>query len=49
MRVDPNRLKVTAAQVVWPKKQKLEIARQDGRVRVILEDPARYTAVLLKV
>ena len=47
--VDPHRLKVTGAQVVWPKKQPLDVTETDGRTQIIVENPSRYTAILLKI
>ena len=47
--IDPRRLRVTEAQVVWPKTKSLPIVRQDGRMRILLEKPDRYTALYLKL
>jgi len=47
--IDPRRLKVTGAQIVWPKTRDLLITRRDGRTRIRLEKPDRYTALYLKL
>ena len=47
--LDPHRLKVTAAQVVWPKTKALQITEHHGRTRILLEKPDRYTALYLKL
>jgi hypothetical protein len=47
--IDPRRLNVTAAQMVWPKTRDLQITRRDGRTRIRLEKPDRYTALYLKL
>lgn len=47
--IDPRRLRVTGAQVVWPKTKDLEITQRDGRTRIVLEKPDRYTALYLKL
>jgi hypothetical protein len=35
--------------MVWPEKQELAVKVADGRASVSLENPARYTAMLLKI
>jgi Hypothetical glycosyl hydrolase 6/Beta-galactosidase trimerisation domain len=47
--VDPRRLRVTAAQMVWPKTKDLQITRREGKTRIRLENPDRYTALYLKL
>jgi hypothetical protein len=47
--VDGKRLKVTGARMVWPKEQDLDVYSQGGRIEVVLQYPARYAAVLLKL
>jgi hypothetical protein len=47
--IDPRRLKVTAAQVVWPKTKALQITEHHGKTRILLEKPDRYTALYLKL
>ncbi len=46
---DPDRLPVTAARVIWPKKRDLVVARDGRRSRIVLENPDRYTAMYLKM
>jgi hypothetical protein len=47
--IDPRRLRVTAAQMVWPTTKDLQITRRDGKTRIRLEKPDRYTALYLKL
>ena len=47
--VDGKRLKVTGARMVWPKEEDLEIQSHGGRIELLLEDPPRYAAILLKL
>jgi hypothetical protein len=47
--LDAVRLHVTAARVVWPKVRDVVVARDGGRVRIVLKKPDRYTAIYLKV
>jgi hypothetical protein len=46
---DPARVKVTAARVVWPKEQELEVLTRKGTTQVNLAAVGRYTALYLKV
>jgi hypothetical protein len=45
----PGKLKVKGARVVWPEEKDLEIGTAEGRNRVRVPNPGRYTAVYLKV
>jgi hypothetical protein len=47
--LDPRRLRVTAAQMVWPTTKDLQVTRRDGKTRIRLEKPDRYTALYLKL
>lgn len=47
--VDSKRFKVTGARVIWPKEQDLEVRNAAGRTEVVLRNPARYTALYLKL
>jgi hypothetical protein len=47
--IDPGRVAVTAAQIVWPAKRDLALTRREGRVSIVLEKPDRYTALYLKL
>lgn len=47
--IDPRRLKITAAQVVWPKTKDLQVTQRDGKTCIVLEKPDRYTALYLKL
>jgi Hypothetical glycosyl hydrolase 6 len=48
IQLDPERLKVKGAQVVWPEKKELGLRSVGGRTVVVLQNPVRYTALLLK-
>jgi hypothetical protein len=48
IQLDPKRLKVKGAQVVWPEKKEVGLREAADRTVVVLENPARYTALLLK-
>jgi hypothetical protein len=47
--VDNRRLKVTGARMMWPKEEDLEIRAGGARTEVVLPNPGRYTALLLKL
>jgi hypothetical protein len=47
--VDPRRLPVTGARIIWPETRDLELARSEGKLRIALEHPERYTALYLKL
>ena len=47
--IDTRRLRVTAAQTVWPNTKDLQVTQRDGRTRIVLEKPDRYTALYLKL
>jgi hypothetical protein len=47
--IDPLRLRVVAAQVLWPAKRDLPIERRNGKAYIVLKSPNRYTALYLKV
>lgn len=49
IQLDPKRLKIQGAQVVWPEKKELAVKEEHDRTVVILERPARYAAMLLKL
>jgi len=49
IRLDPKRLKVHSAHVVWPEKKELAVRPAGAQTIVTLEKPARYTAMLLKI
>lgn len=49
IQLDPKRLKVRGAQVVWPEKKDIAVRESRGRTVVALENPGRYTAMLLKI
>jgi len=49
IKVDPTRLKVSGARLVWPKEKELEVVSKDGATQVVLAEPSRYTALYLKV
>jgi hypothetical protein len=47
--LDDKRLKVAGARTVWPCESELEVRAQQGRSEVVLQNPARYTALFLKL
>jgi hypothetical protein len=47
--IDASRLKVEAAQVVWPKTKALPLTHHQGKTQILLEKPDRYTALYLKL
>ena len=49
IRVDPKRLKVASARVVWPREMDLKVMNHGGNSRIVLEQPGRYTALYLKL
>jgi len=49
IRVDPRRLKVAGARVVWPAERDLTVTDRAGKTSVMLENPERYTAIYLKL
>ena len=49
VQLDPKRLQVRGAQVIWPEKKDLAARESGGRTVVVLDNPARYTAMLLKI
>jgi hypothetical protein len=48
IRLDPKRLEVKGARVVWPEKKEMGLKEAGGRIVIALDKPARYTALLLK-
>jgi len=48
IRIDPKRVKVKGAQVVWPEKKELML-KETGQTIIVLGNPARYTAMLLRI
>ena len=49
IRVNPNKLKVTGARVVWPKTGDLPLRTEAGKTVVILPKVERYTALYLRL
>ena len=49
IRLHPERLKVTAARIVWPREQDLKVDSRNGKLRVVVPRPERYTALYLKL
>jgi hypothetical protein len=47
--VDPKRLAVKGARVVWPDERELEVRSAGGRTEIVVENPCRYATVLLKL
>jgi hypothetical protein len=49
LRLDPRRLNVAGARVVWPAQQDLRVLSERARTVVTLENPPRYTVVYLRL
>jgi hypothetical protein len=49
IRIDPRRLKVGGARVVWPATKDLPVITEKGKSLVVLENPPRYTALYLRL
>jgi hypothetical protein len=47
--VDSKRLKVTGARLVWPHEQDVPVHSRGGRTEVVIENPARYGVLYLKL
>jgi hypothetical protein len=47
--IDPNRMKVTGARVVYPMTQELHVASRAGKLDIALPKLERYMAVYLKL
>ena len=47
--MDGMRLKVTGARMVWPKEEELALQPQGSRTEIVLQNPPRYAALLLKL
>ncbi len=47
--LDSRRLNVSGARIVWPETKDLPLKMADGRIEVVLENPSRYAALLLRV
>ena len=49
IRLNPKKLDVSAARMVWPMEKDLEVVSRDGKLRVTVPHPERYTALYLKL
>jgi hypothetical protein len=49
IRIDGKRLRVTGAHAVWPKEEDFQVGTQQGRAEILLKNPARYSALFLKL
>lgn len=47
--VDKKRLDVNGAKAVWPQEENLIVRERNGRKEIVLQNPARYTALFLKL
>jgi hypothetical protein len=47
--VDGARLKLKGARIVWPKEKDLEVKEEGNRTQIVLENPPRYTAMLVRL
>lgn len=49
IRVDPHRLPIAGARVVWPRERDLAVVERDGRTSITLENLSRYAALYLRL
>lgn len=49
LRLNPEKMKVTGARVVWPEERDLSVTTEGGLTQIILTNPGRYTALFLKL
>ena len=49
IRVNPNKLRVTGARMVWPKTEDLPLRREAGKTIVVLPKIEPYTALYLRL
>jgi hypothetical protein len=49
LRINPEKLRVNGARVVWPKERDLSLTTEGGTTQIVLTNPERYTALFLKL
>jgi hypothetical protein len=49
IRLNPEKLNIRGARVVWPTERSLEVGRDRGRILISVPKPSRYTALYLKL
>jgi hypothetical protein len=49
LRINPEKLRVKGARVVWPQERDLNVTTEGGKTQIILKNPERYTALFLKL
>ena len=49
LRINPTKLKVTGARVVWPKEEDLTVINSEGFTRIVLPNPERYMVLYLRL
>jgi hypothetical protein len=49
LRINPTKLKVSGARVVWPKEEDLTVSSNNGFTRIIIPNPERYTVLFLRL
>ena len=49
IRLNPEKLKVSGARIVWPVERSLELGRDSGRTLISVPKPGRYTALYLRL
>jgi hypothetical protein len=47
--LDDRKLNISGARMIWPETKDLPITRAGGRIQVVLANPPRYTALLLRL
>jgi len=45
--LNPSKLKVASAQIIWPKVMPLKVQSVNGKTQIVLSNPGRYTALRL--
>ena len=49
IRLNPEKLNVRGARIVWPMDHSLEVGRDRGRTLIAVPKPGRYTALYLRL
>ena len=49
LRINPEKLKLSGARVVWPEEKDLELNKRGNKVHIVLPNPPRYTALFLEL
>jgi hypothetical protein len=49
IRLNPEKLNVRGARIIWPVERSLEVGRDRGRTLISVSKPGRYTALYLRL